>query len=114
MCIKMARNTVNQQITCFSVPREDFLERVVNNEELDKKQLRVILMLLTELDGCKEEKTYSDNDPANFKKVEADSIARTLGMKKSDVKCILEELVDLHIIQEGRSKTVKKGYRFTF
>ena len=35
-------------------------------------------------------------------------------MKKSDVKCILAELVDLHIIQEGRSKTVKKGYRFTF
>ena len=40
----MARNSVNQQITCFSVPREAFLERVVNNDELDKKQLRVVLM----------------------------------------------------------------------
>ena len=110
----MARNSVNQQITCFSVPREGFVENVVNNDKLDKKQLRVIAMLLTELEGWPEEKTYADNDPDNFRRVDADAIARTLGYKKSDVKCILEELVDLHIIQEGRSKTVKKGYRFTF
>ena len=50
----MSRNSVNQQITCFSVPREAFLERVVNNDELDKKQLRVVLMLLTELEGWPE------------------------------------------------------------
>ena len=111
---KMARNSVNQQITCFSVPREGFMENVVNNDKLDKKQLRVIAMLLTELEGWPEEKTYADNDPENFRRVDADAIARTLGYKKSDVKCILEELVDLHIIQEGRSKTVKKGHRFTF
>ena len=110
----MARNSVNQQITCFSVPREGFIEHVVNNDKLDKKQLRVISMLLTELEGWPESKTYAENVPVNFRKVEADAIARTLGMKKSDVKCILAELVDLHIIQEGRSKTVKKGYRFTF
>ena len=110
----MARNSVNQQITCFSVPREAYMENVVNNDKLDKKQLRVIAMLLTELEGWPEAKTYSDNDPENFRRVDADAIARTCGYKKSDVKCILEELVDLHIIQEGRSKTVKKGYRFTF
>ena len=110
----MARNSVNQQITCFSVPREGYMENVVNNDKLDKKQLRVIAMLLTELEGWPEAKTYAYNDPENFRRVDADAIARTLGYKKSDVKCILEELVDLRIIQEGRSKTVKKGYRFTF
>lgn len=109
-----SRNSVYQQITSFSVPREGFLEHIVSNEKLDKKQLRVILVLLTEIDGWPEEKTYNDNDPYNFKKVNASQIAITLGLKKSDVKCILEELVDLHIIQEGRSNTVKHGYRFTF
>ena len=44
----MARNSVNQQITCFSVPREGYMENVVNKDKLDKKQLRVIAMLLTE------------------------------------------------------------------
>lgn len=32
----MARNSVNQQITCFSVPREGYMENVVNNDKLDK------------------------------------------------------------------------------
>lgn len=110
----MTRNSVYQQITCFSVPRDGFLERIVHCDKLDKKQIRVIMVLLTEIDGWPEEKTYSENDPCNFKKVDAGQIAITLGLKKSDVKCILHELVDLHIIQEGRSNTVKHGYRFTF
>ena len=50
----------------------------------------------------------------NFKKVDPAQIANMLGYKKGDVKCILEELVDEGILQEGGSNTVKHGYRFTF
>ena len=109
----MARNSVYQQLTCFTVPRENFLNMVVYNENLSKKDLRVLMLLLTKLEGINpNQETYKDRD--NYIKISPGNIAKDLGLSKREVLNAIDNLLDEDIIQEGSSKTVKCGYRFTF
>lgn len=104
---------VRQSKTVVSVPKDPFLEAVVTNKELSKKDLRVCMILLTELDGFHRGSKERD-DPLNFRAISVENIADTLRMSKSDVKESIRNLIDYQIIQRGDSPTVKKGYRFKF
>lgn len=86
----------------ISINRESFLNKVVRNPDLSKKDLKVLMHLLTHLDGT------------NYKALSKKQIASDLYMSKSDVSESLENLLDLDLIQEGESMAVDKGYRLTF
>ena len=101
-----------QQKTSFSVNRDSFLDRVVKNEDLSKKDIRVLLLLLTSLPGYCDRPTR--DDPKKFEAVHPKAIAKTLKMKKKDVEDCLEHLCELCIIEIGNSETIKNGYRLTF
>ncbi len=106
-------NSVNQTKTTFSVPREPFIEEVVCNKHLSKKDYRVCLLLLTHLSGYWRG-TGRTKDPGNYKSVSVSQMADTLGYSKSEVKECIRNLVDLRIIEADDSNTVKNGYRFRF
>ena len=106
-------NTLHQQKTCFSVPRNDFLRKIVYNEELGKKDLRVAMLLLAHLEGCKPESKDTRRDMENFQKVNPKKIALELGMSESNVIKSLQHLVNEGILEKGASDVVKNGYRFT-
>lgn len=108
------RSDLYQQKTTISVPRDGFLNVVVYNEELSKKDLRVALFLMSELDGCREKVRNTLDDPLNFKRIDPSRIAIQLQMKKGDVKDCLTHLIEEGILETGNSHTVKNGYRFTF
>ena len=103
---------VYQQVNTFSVPREDFLQYILLNKDLSKKDLRVALILLTELDGAKMD-TKADND-TSYRKVNVGKIADNLDLDKADVKKSLDTLCINYIIEKGNSINSKNGYRFTF
>ena len=87
-----------QQKTSFSVNRESFLDRVVKNEDLSKKDLRVLLLLLTSLPGFCDRPTR--DDPKKFEAVHPKAIAKTLNMKKKDVDECLEYHDILHEVAD--------------
>lgn len=91
-----------QYKTNISVPREDLLRRVVRCEDLNKKDLRVFLHLLTHLDA----KTFKD--------ISKKQIADDLNISKSSVSTAIENLIDYEIIEAGSSTSVNKGYRLLF
>ena len=110
------RNTY-QQVHTVSFNRQAIVDNIILNEDLDKKDLRVFLLLLTTLDGF----SYPPNvdpdkvkDPLNFKYVDFDWMSDTLSIKRKEVKKSVEHLVAEGIIEEGSSDTIKRGYRFTF
>ena len=110
------RNTY-QQVHTVSFNRQAIIDKIILNKELDKKDLRVFLLLLTTLDGF----SYPPNidpskvkDPLNFKYVDIDWMSDTLDIKRKEVKRSIEQLEDEDIIEEGSSDTIKHGYRFTF
>lgn len=117
-------NTTYQQINTFSVNRNAFLEAVVYNENLVENDLRVICLLLTQLDGFRYQKVYHmkdgsekrswNNDPKNFKNIDIKKMAKSLNISKKEVKKSLERLIDECILECGSSPTVKDGYRFLF
>ena len=88
------RNTY-QQIYNVSVPKAELLDFVVYNQELNKKDYKIFLMLLTELNGYSKS-SNSKEDPKNF-------------TKKS-----IKKLVREGIIEKGNTTNMKNGYRFTF
>lgn len=111
----MANNRcVYQQETTVSVPKNDLREYVIYNQELSKKDLRVFLLLLTELDGWQEPKRGTVNDPNNFRIIKVETIADRLDMKEKDVKNSLKSLKRYGIIERGDSHSGTNGYRFTF
>lgn len=113
----MARSSVYQQKTCFTVPRDPFLRRVVFNKKLSKKDLRVAMLLFTKLDGINEKHPdiyYRDDNRNGFAKISVSKIADELEMDKSDVKESLRVLEEEHIIETGSNEIIKTGYRFTF
>ena len=111
----MANNrNVYQQLYTISIPRTEFYQKIVLNQNLSRKDLRVALALLTVLDGytLPDRISGTTKDPMNFKSINIDEIAASLEMSKKDVKkslCILE---DESIITQGTTTTVKNGYRF--
>ena len=109
-------NAIYQQKRTVSVPKKELTEYVILNKELSKKDYKVFLMLLTELDGYSTPKTkrLDNEDPLNFTKVDAEQIAEELEMDESDVKKSIKKLVNEGIIEKGDNKNMKNGYRFTF
>lgn len=98
----MARTKTYQYIETFSVNRERFLDTVVRNEELSKKDLRVIMHLMTFLDST------------TYKEVSAKQIARDLNMSKKDVENSLESLKYEGVIDEGDTAHTSNGYMLLF
>ena len=106
------RNTY-QQVRNVSINREKLLE-ISMNKGLSKKDLRVFLMLLTELNGWSRPKSRDQEDPQNFKLIDIKTISKILDMDKKDVKKSIQNLMDADIVEPGDSDTVKNGYRFQF
>lgn len=111
----MANNrNVYQQLTNVSINKKQLIE-ISKNIALSKKDLRVLLILFTELNGWSEPKNGKEiKDPFNFKKIDIESIAETLDLKKKEVKECIRNLMDAGLIEPGDNDTVKNGYRFTF
>jgi coproporphyrinogen III oxidase-like Fe-S oxidoreductase len=91
-----------QYLTTISIPRDDFMRNIILNRSLDKQDLRVILHLMTYLDG------------KNYKTINAKHIAKDLGLKKKEVEASIEYLLDEEIIAVGNSASVKNGLRLCF
>ena len=97
----MAKNTF-QYKTTISVNRERFIDVVVRNNELKKKDYRVLLHLMTHLDSM------------TYKEISKKNIADILEMSKSDVNEALENLMIQGIIERGSSASVNGGYCLLF
>lgn len=112
----MANNRCTyQQIYTVSIPKKKLLEYVICDEELGKKDLRVFLMLLTELEGYTPPSFDSKReDPLNFKKIDSEWMCDVLDMDESDVRKSIKKLESHGIIERGNTTSVKNGYRFTF
>lgn len=108
---------VYQQSHTVSIPREGLI-KVAKSSILNLDDYRVLIMLFTQLDGyyCTYDSLNNNkyHDPKNFKKIDVEQIAKTLDMKKKDVKKSIHRLYDLYLIDSGDSDTVSDGYRFTF
>lgn len=98
----MAGRRTYQYIEVFSVNREQFLETVVRNKELSKKDLRVIMHLITFLDST------------TYKEISTKQIARDLDISKKDVENSLESLMFEGIIDEGSTSHTSNGYKLLF
>ena len=96
------RKSTLQYKHIISLNREKFMENVVFEDRLTKKELRVFLHLLTVLDST------------SFKKINAKKIAKNLGIKKSEVEVALVVLMDLNKIDKGDELSVKNGYKLLF
>lgn len=105
---------VYQGKVAISVPRDGFVNKVVLNENLSKKDLRVACMLLAHLSGFDKSTVKQRDDPMNFTAISPKMLASELGISKEDVKKSMDVLVSEYIIEEGSSNAIKKGYRFTF
>lgn len=108
------RNTY-QQIETVSVKRDKLID-IASDIEYSKKDLRVFLVLLTQLDGYSVPKTLHSRhkDPLNFKRIDIEAMADLLCMSKKDVKKSINRLHDDGLIEKGSNDTITNGYRFTF
>lgn len=111
----MANNRCTyQQKDTVSIPKNELLEWVVYNTDLGKKDLRIVLFLLTELDGWQPPVKGNSTDPRNFKIIEEDHIAEILDMSVKNVKKSIDNLIYHGILEQGDSNSGRNGYRFTF
>ena len=107
-------NATYQQVHTVSVKREKLID-IGTNLDLNKKDLRLFIILLTQLDGYTEPKRQSDRpDPLNYKRIDIASLADVLSMSKKEVKKSLDKLMLEGYIEDGSNDTIKDGYRFTF
>lgn len=104
-----------QQRMNVSVNREKIVD-IATNLNLSKKDLRVLLLLLTQLDGYVPPKNQRSDtkDPMNFKKIDYKTLAETLNISKREVKSSVASLWNEEYLEQGSNDTVKDGYRFTF
>jgi len=108
----MANNkNVYQQKENVSIPKKQLLE-ISQYDHLDEEDLRVLLVLFTELNGYNYQRQVKD--PENFKLIQPKAIAEALDFKPKAVKKSISHLIDAGIIEKGDSETVRGGYRFTF
>lgn len=111
----MANNrNVYQQLYTVSVPKNELLDYIVYNQELNKKDYKIILMLLTELNGYSVSSNSKSDDPKNFTKIDTEQISSKLCIKESIVKKSIKKLIKEGIIEKGSTTNMKNGYRFTF
>lgn len=97
----MAKNTFQYKQT-ISVNRESFMDKVVLNEDLNKKALRVLLHLLTHLDSM------------TPKEVSVKNIAYELNIDKKDVTRALDDLEIYEVIEKRSTGSVKDGIILLF
>lgn len=121
----MANNrcTYQQEYT-VSIPKQELLERVAYNFKFNERDLRVFMLLLTELNGYKQSTVSSRlGDPDseknksvknNFKKISPGKISKEFGYSKEEVKKSIKKLMKYGVIEKGDSNGAKDGYRFTF
>ena len=110
----MANNKFTyQQVTNVSINKNKLVE-IATNYHLSENDLRVVIVLFTELNGWRESEKRETKDPLNFKKIDLETIGDILDMKKKDVKKSIKHLINSDLIEEGDSDTVKNGYRFRF
>lgn len=113
----MANNkNVYQQKENVSIPKKQLLE-ISKDIYLDETDLRVLLVLLTELDGFDDTihaRGPVKEDPMNYKLIQPEVISDTLDIKNKEVKRSIKHLLKADILQKGDSETVRGGYRFTF
>lgn len=108
----MANNlNVYQQTHNVSIPK-DGLKDIIG-EDFSKNDLRVLLVLFTELDGFSNP-SERRNDPLNFKMIDIDAIADFLDLKYKEVKKSIKKLMNYGYLERGDSDSVSNGYRFTF
>ena len=110
----MAASYTKQLQETISIPRKAFTRKVIFNENLSKKDLRVFLTLLTLLNGIREEDVDTDRDRENFSKVNKKRIADSLEYSEKDVEQCFDNLEEEGIIQRGSTIAIKRGYRFLF
>lgn len=113
----MANNKfVCQSVYNVSVNRDKLIS-IACNQELGKKDLKVFLMLLSQLTGYKEPENVNSKtapDPLNFKRVDVRQIAESLDMKRKDVDNAIDNLFAEGYLEEGSNDSVAEGWRFTF
>lgn len=95
-------NKTFQYKSTMSINRERFINVVVTNTNLTKKDLRVVMHLMTHLDSL------------SFRDISKKHIAETLEMSKSDVTESINNLLMQCVIERGSSDTVKNGYMLLF
>ena len=98
----MATKHTFQYKQTISINRENFMKKIVLNNELSKKDLRLILHLLTHLDAI------------NPKDISKKQIAEDLDMSKKDVNNSIDNLIDYGIIDTSSSGSVRNGYILLF
>lgn len=108
------RNTY-QQVQTVSVSRDKLIE-IASEPEYGKKDLKVFMILLSQLDGYNIPNKYNKNhkDPMNYKKIDKNKIADLLSLSKKEVSKVIDKLYDNGIIEKSDTDTIKNGYRFTF
>jgi len=108
--------SIQQYKRSISIPRQPFMD-LVAYEDFSKKELRVLLLLLSSLNGYRPSKTKErgdSDDPRNFNEIDKAEIAKNLGMSTKSVNKAIDRFMDLGILEKGRNQHSKKGYRFTF
>lgn len=91
-----------QYKSTISLPRDEFKSAVVRNSDLSKKDIRVLLHLLTHLDG------------SNFREISKKNISYDLDISKKDVSSSIENLIEEGILSCGSTSSVKDGYILNF
>ena len=86
----------------ISVNRQNFLNMVVRNYDLSKKDLRVCLHLMNHLDS------------ASYKEISKKQIAYDLEISKADVTKAIDNLIEHEIIEKGSSASVSGGFKLLF
>lgn len=103
-----------QQVTNVSINKSKIIE-IATNFGLSEIDLRVLLLLFTELNGWSDINTSSRTvDPENYTKVDVKTIADTLGYKKKKVKNAMDNLISAGLLEQGSNDRVQDGWRFTF
>lgn len=106
---------VYQQTYTVSVPKKELINYVIYDNDLNKRDLKVFLMLLTALEGYSVPNNNRNAiDPQNFTKVDTERMSSMLDLSEKKVRKSMKKLEYAGIIEKGNTANTKNGYRFTF
>lgn len=112
-----AYKNTHQHERVASIPRAGLIS-LATDKEFSKVDLRVILMLLSALDGFSASEPSTPGkrkeDPLNFRKIDVEAIAYELDLSEKKVKKSIHRLLDMGYIEKGNNEYVVNGYRFMF
>lgn len=110
---------ISQSLYKVSIPKIEIMNKIIYaKDDLKKKDLLLIFLLLTKLEGFTPPQ-HSDfgnyADPKNFQAIDVSWAADTLGLKPKDIKKSIDNLLILDILEKGDDdRIVGDGYRFRF